>query len=63
MNVLILVFIWFRTGVHDATHRAASNPYSGFYLLSALTFAGSIWVLPPGPLLALGPGSGAPDHW
>jgi low temperature requirement protein LtrA len=46
-NVLVLVFIWFRTGVHDPTHRAASNPYSGFYLLSALTFAGSIWVSPP----------------
>jgi low temperature requirement protein LtrA len=48
MNVLVLVIIWFRTGVHDPTHRAASNPYSGFYLLSALTFAGSIWVSPPG---------------
>jgi low temperature requirement protein LtrA len=48
VNVLVLVFIWFRTGVHDPTHRAASNPYSGFYLLSALTFAGSIWVSPPG---------------
>lgn len=48
MNVLVLVIIWFRTGVHDPTHRSASNPYSGFYLLSALTFAGSIWVAPPG---------------
>ncbi len=48
VNVLVLVYIWFRTGVHDPTHRAASNPYCGFYLLSALTFAGSIWVSPPG---------------
>jgi low temperature requirement protein LtrA len=48
VNVLVLVIIWFRTGVHDPSHRAASNPYSGFYLLSALTFAGSIWVSPPG---------------
>ena len=48
VNVLVLVLIWFRTGVHDSTHRAASNPYSGFYLLSALTFAGSIWASPPG---------------
>jgi low temperature requirement protein LtrA len=48
VNVLVLVYIWFRTGVYDPTHRAASIPYSGFYLLSALTFAGSIWVSPPG---------------
>ena len=48
VNVLVLVIIWFRTGVHDPSHRAASNPYSGFYLLSALAFAGSIWVSPPG---------------
>jgi low temperature requirement protein LtrA len=47
MNVLVLVFIWFRTGIHDPAHRAASNPYSTFYLLSALSFAGSIWVSPP----------------
>jgi low temperature requirement protein LtrA len=48
INVLILVIIWFRTGVHDASHRAASIPYSSFYLLSALTFFGSIYVAPPG---------------
>jgi low temperature requirement protein LtrA len=47
MNVLVLVFIWFRTGIHDPAHRAASNPYSTFYLLSALSFVGSIWVSPP----------------
>jgi len=31
-------------------------------LLSAITFAGSIWVSPPGALLALGSGSRAPGH-
>jgi low temperature requirement protein LtrA len=48
LNVLVLVLIWFRTGIHDPAHRAASIPYSGFYLLSALAFTGSIWVWPPG---------------
>lgn len=47
VNVLVLVLIWFRTGVHDPTHRAASVPYSTFYLFSALTFVGSAWVSPP----------------
>lgn len=47
VNVLILVVIWFRTGVHDPAHRPASIPYSTFYFLSALTFFGSIYVAPP----------------
>jgi low temperature requirement protein LtrA len=42
------IIIWFRTGVHEASHRAASIPYSTFYLLSALTFFGSIYVTAPG---------------
>jgi low temperature requirement protein LtrA len=46
-NLLILVVIWFRTGVHDPDHRPASHPYSAAYLLSALVFAASVRVEPP----------------
>ncbi|MDQ4028015.1 MAG: low temperature requirement protein A [Actinomycetota bacterium] len=38
-NSLILVILWFRTGLHDPSHRAASIPYSTAYLLSAMLFA------------------------
>jgi low temperature requirement protein LtrA len=46
-NVLILVILWFRTGLHDATHRAASVPYSLAYLVSAVLFAVSAAVDDP----------------
>ncbi len=46
-NLLILVIIWFRTGLHDPDHRPASHPYSAAYLLSALVFVSSVWVEPP----------------
>jgi low temperature requirement protein LtrA len=45
---LILTILWFRTGLHDPAHRAASIPYSTAYLLSAALFAASIAVVTPG---------------
>jgi low temperature requirement protein LtrA len=47
-NSLILVILWFRTGLHDPSHRAASIPYSSAYLLSAVLFAISANVNEPG---------------
>ena len=38
-NNLILVILWFRTGLHDPAHRPASIPYSSAYFLSAALFA------------------------
>ena len=46
-NTLILVVLWFRTGLHDPAHRPASVPYSTGYLISALAFASSIRVGEP----------------
>ena len=46
-NVGILVILWFRTGVHDPTHRAASVPYSLGYLVSGVLFAVSAAVDEP----------------
>jgi len=47
LNTLILVVLWFRTGVHDPHHRAASVPYSIAYLASAVLFGASVFVEPP----------------
>jgi low temperature requirement protein LtrA len=38
-NGLVLVILWFRTGLHDPAHRAASVPYSVAYLVAAVLFA------------------------
>jgi low temperature requirement protein LtrA len=38
-NTLILVILWFRTGLHDPSHRPGSVPYSTGYLVSAILFA------------------------
>jgi len=38
-NTLVLVILWFRTGVHDPHHRPGSFPYSAGYLVSAVLFA------------------------
>jgi low temperature requirement protein LtrA len=46
-NLLILVIIWFRTGLHDPSHRPASVPYSAAYLLAAMLFGASVLVEPP----------------
>ena len=46
-NVGILVILWFRTGLHDPTHRPASVPYSLGYLVSGVLFAVSAAVDEP----------------
>jgi low temperature requirement protein LtrA len=38
-NCLLLVILWFRTGLHDPSHRSASVPYSLAYLVAATLFA------------------------
>jgi low temperature requirement protein LtrA len=38
-NTLILVVLWFRTGLHDPSHRPGSFPYSAGYLVSTILFA------------------------
>jgi low temperature requirement protein LtrA len=47
INTLLLVTLWFRTGMHDPDHRAASIPYSFAYLIAAALFAASVAVDPP----------------
>jgi low temperature requirement protein LtrA len=47
VNGLVLVALWFRTGLHDPHHRPASVPYSIAYFISAALFAGSVLVEPP----------------
>jgi low temperature requirement protein LtrA len=46
-NTLLLVVLWFRTGIHDPHHRPASIPYSTAYLCSATLFATSVLADPP----------------
>lgn len=41
VNTLILVVLWFRTGLHDPSHRPGSVPYSTGYLVSSVLFATS----------------------
>lgn len=43
-NSLLLAIMWFRTGLHDPSHRPASNPYSAGYLLGAAIFMASALV-------------------
>ena len=40
-NTLLLVVLWFRTGLHDPAHRPGSVPYSTGYLIAAILFAAS----------------------
>jgi low temperature requirement protein LtrA len=47
-NTLILVVLWFRTGLHDPAHRPGSVPYSIGYLIAAVLFAVSAGVEGPG---------------
>lgn len=44
---LILMILWWRTGVYDPSHRPLSRPYTVVYLLSVLLFAGSVFAAPP----------------
>ena len=46
-NTLLLVVLWYRTGLHDPTHRSASIPYSVGYLIAAALFAASALVEGP----------------
>ena len=46
-NSLLLAVIWFRTGLHDPSHRPASNPYSAAYLSGAILFVISALVAEP----------------
>ncbi len=48
-NTFVLVVLWFRTGLHDPTHRVASRPYSAAYLVAAVLFAMSAAV--DGPMI------------
>jgi low temperature requirement protein LtrA len=41
---LILLVLWWRTGVHDPVHRPLSQPYALVYLLTTLLYAGSVFV-------------------
>jgi low temperature requirement protein LtrA len=43
----VLVILWFRTGLHDPSHRAASVPYSMAYLVAAVLFVASAAVDDP----------------
>jgi low temperature requirement protein LtrA len=47
-NCAILAILWFRTGLHDPSHRPASIPYSAAYLASAALFVVSTAVDGPG---------------
>ena len=46
-NTMILVVLWFRTGLHDPAHRPGSFPYSTGYLIAAILFAASAGVDEP----------------
>jgi low temperature requirement protein LtrA len=46
-NCTVLAILWFRTGLHDPSHRPASMPYSAAYLVSAILFATSAAVGDP----------------
>jgi low temperature requirement protein LtrA len=54
LNSLLLAIIWFRTGLHDPSHRSASNPYSAAYLLGGALFISSAAVGEPAAYLMWG---------
>ena len=43
----ILIYLWWRTGVHDSDHRPLSQPYSLAFLLTTLQFVVSVFVTIP----------------
>lgn len=45
--LLIITYLWWRTGVHEKEHRPLSTPYTLTYLLAALLTLGSVFVEPP----------------
>ncbi len=44
---LILMYLWWRTGVYDPAHRPLSRPYVIGYLLASLLLVGSVFVAEP----------------
>jgi low temperature requirement protein LtrA len=45
--ILILTYMWWRTGVHDPDHRPLSQPYSLVFLVTVLIFAFSVFADTP----------------
>lgn len=45
--LLVLTFLWWRTGVHDPAHAPLSRPYSLAYLVASALFVGSVFVDAP----------------
>lgn len=45
--LLIITYLWWRTGVHEKVHRPLSTPYTLTYLFAALLTIGSVFVDPP----------------
>ena len=45
--MLILTYMWWRTGIHDPNHRPLSGPYSLIYLISTILFIASVFVPEP----------------
>lgn len=45
--LLIITYLWWRTGVHEKEHRPLSTPYTLTYLFAALATIASVFVDPP----------------
>jgi low temperature requirement protein LtrA len=45
--LLIMSYLWWRTGVHEKEHRPLSTPFLTGYLLAALLTLGSVFIEPP----------------
>ena len=45
--LIVLAYLWWRTGVHDPTHRPLSRPYVIAFLVSIALFIGSVFVPAP----------------
>ncbi|WP_420640705.1 low temperature requirement protein A [Candidatus Leptofilum sp.] len=43
----ILLYLWWRSGVHDPAHRPLSQPFVAGYLLTTLLFVGSVFFAEP----------------
>jgi low temperature requirement protein LtrA len=54
--LLILTFLWWRSGVHDADHRPLSRPYVQVFLLTIVLFVLSIFVPAPWKFIMWGIG-------
>ena len=45
--LLIITYLWWRTGVHEREHRPLSTPYAVTYFLATLLTIGSVFIEPP----------------